>query len=366
VQIYVDQCHLIYDICDSKKATNKSPARVENELIEIHFDLYLNFFLFLSGARELVAIKDKLGRFTAASLSSTEKGVMYTAVIDRYYLWLVYLFGQIGIDLQLKYNKQVWVTHDVDEIFQPKKYNIKHLLKNSFQYLTKGLWQFNYVFSKIEKFQNKYGFKSIWFLLPNKSSYQGYNNADYDIQILKNSNLAGTVGVHGGFGSAVDSNQLISELLKVQSLFENFNFYNRFHFLMFDFNHSVKVLRDAGVRFDFTLGYNDSVGLRNHSTRPFYLFDFNTNTVTDIVEIPLVIMDISVFDNRYMHATSTDDAWQKVFHLLNEIKDVNGNICVNWHSDTFENIDKKKWIFFLEKLFDWACENDFKFKNNVD
>jgi len=70
----------------------------------------------------------------------------------------------------------------------------------------------------------------------------------------------------------------------------------RNHYLKFKVPETWGLPKEAGFKYDTTLGYADCVGFRNGMCHPFKPFDLNINSYINILEIPLIIMDRTLFD----------------------------------------------------------------------
>ena len=75
---------------------------------------------------------------------------------------------------------------------------------------------------------------------------------------------------------------------------------NRFHYLMFDPEKTVQILEDCGIKYDTSLMFAEHVGFRRGCCSPFYLYDFEKNRTSPVIEIPLIIMDTTFRNKHYM------------------------------------------------------------------
>ena len=121
---------------------------------------------------------------------------------------------------------------------------------------------------------------------------------------------------------------------------------NRYHFLMYDSYLSPSVLSESGLKYDSSLGFAESIGFRNAYCLPFYLFDIKNCRSTDIIEIPLNVMDVS-FGKKYMDITK-EEALNKTCHIIDEIEKFNGCFTLLWHNTYFSEYKYEGWkdIYF--------------------
>ena len=123
----------------------------------------------------------------------------------------------------------------------------------------------------------------------------------------------------------------------------------RNHFLKFKVPDTWELLSKAGFKYDTTFGYADCVGFRNGMCHPFKPFNLNTGKEIDILEIPLTVMDCTLFD--YMRL-DFDKAWDVTKMLIDRVEKHKGIITILWHNTYMVN-DKLK---FYEKILNYCYE----------
>ena len=98
----------------------------------------------------------------------------------------------------------------------------------------------------------------------------------------------------------------------------------RMHWLYFD-EESPVALEQAGVSFDSTLGYRDTVGFRSGTTQVFKPFN-----VERLLELPLTVMDTALFYPAYLNLTQAE-AVPILNEMIAKVAALGGCITVNWH-----------------------------------
>jgi peptidoglycan/xylan/chitin deacetylase (PgdA/CDA1 family) len=100
------------------------------------------------------------------------------------------------------------------------------------------------------------------------------------------------VGLHGSIAAATDG----AELLRQRRLLEGATGIGlqsvRMHYLRFDWDKTPTAIQHAGFRFDSTLGFNRRAGYRTGATMPHPLWCSRTGAFTDVLEVPMAIMDV--------------------------------------------------------------------------
>jgi len=90
----------------------------------------------------------------------------------------------------------------------------------------------------------------------------------------------------------------------------------------------------------------------------FYLFDMYvhrwdiaTGAPMRILEVPLVLMDTTLSEERYL-GLSPEDAWDEVERVLDHLHDVGGCASILWHNDRFDGVYGRGWDKLYDRLLD--------------
>lgn len=111
---------------------------------------------------------------------------------------------------------------------------------------------------------------------------------------------------------------------------------------MFDVLKTVSVLEDCKIKYDTSLGFAEKIGFRRGTCFPFYLYNFEKNKISQVIEIPLIVMDSSLSNTKYM-GLSQEKAIEHIFDLINEVKKFNGVFTILWHNTFFSNYKYTGW-----------------------
>ena len=252
------------------------------------------------------------------------------------------------------------VTHDIDEVLSGWKHRIRTQLERK-QYLKAISFGFSHLIKpfhpwknlvELSEFNTKNGVNSTFFILTRNNKLGEIKNADYPLSdsyvqnSLKKINESNhELGIHGSYKTHDSLAELKSDISNLKFTVTG----NRFHFLQFDINNTPKVLNQAGIKYDTTLGFQESIGFRNSICTPFYLYDFEEKKAFDFLEIPLNIMDCSLEFENYMNLNS-EDSFEEIKKLIQEVKKFNGNVCINWHNTYFSDYLKGDWKKLYKKV----------------
>lgn len=344
--------------------------------VKINFDIIGAAFYLLSGWDEFISEKrDKLGRHLFSESIQFKLGIIELPVVNYYYDILKTAIEKT-YNISIKYrlqNPALCLTHDVDScntawtearVYEQKNKKYFNAVKLVFKHIFfKDDW-FN--FDKIIKLEKSLNAKSTFFFLPQKGKTKnGYKNADYNIsskkiqKAIKKIKQAGCkIGVHSAFNTHLNSNEFNIDLLK----FTEKPIGNRFHFLMYDNPKTIKVLEQNNIKYDTTLGYSEHIGFRNSTTYPFYIYDLQNDKSSNVLEIPLNIMDATFFYKKYM-GIEKQDVLNKIESLLSETQKFNGVLTILWHNNYFSDYKFKGWGKVYIEILKKSKNSDFELIN---
>ncbi|HUX59159.1 MAG TPA: polysaccharide deacetylase family protein [Bacteroidales bacterium] len=342
----------------------------QNGNIIFNHDLFKSVFYLLSGYQECNNQElDSFGRFLSTSSIQSKLKINNKPVVNYYFAEIIEGIEEFCLTHNLEFKKReqsgiftFFLTHDVDRI---KYFNINSLL-----YTIKILFRqkkdrkknidiikeiFRIAFHIINIFDNKdpfWNFEeltkkekeleicSTYFFLPKDQKHvDSYYNIDDKkigklIEMLKKE--GNEIGLHGTVRSHTSLetlSKIVTDFLKATKLKKTGI---RQHRLMWQhpltaINHNI-----AGISYDSTLGFADHEGFRNSYCHPFKLFDFENNLILSYWEIPLNVMDSTLF---YYRKLSTEEATEAVSTILKEIKKFNGVFTLLWHNSYFNESD---------------------------
>ncbi|MGP8337637.1 MAG: polysaccharide deacetylase family protein, partial [Methanosarcinaceae archaeon] len=246
----------------------------------------------------------------------------------------------------------VCLTHDIDVVCPTKlspfvdtakslyHRQFKNALKSPFSRLNKNLNPF-WNFRDIMELEDKYNAKSSFYFLASNVENQDYS---YEIENLKDeiayiSNNGWEMGLHGGHESYNDLEDLKKKKEKLENVLGKKVIGYRNHYLRFKTPDTWEILSKAGFKYDTTFGYNDCSGFRNGMCHPFKPFNLNTGKEIEILEIPLTIMDCTLFGD-YMRL-DFNKSWELTKQLIDTVESYNGVITILWHNTYMQDDNLK-------------------------
>lgn len=272
----------------------------------------------------------------------------------------------------------VCLTHDIDVLNNPFISRVYHCLRAMMQGDKKMACRrlksiFNkkkpyYNLQEIMNLEEKYDAKSTFYFMALNPGDKDYN---YNIDDIKNElklidDKGWEVGLHGSHDAWNSYETLINEKERLEKAFGKKVVGYRNHFLRFKVPDTWEYLSKAGFKYDSTFGYADCIGFRNGMCHPYSPYNLNTKSYINIMEIPLIVMDITLFDT-YMRLTH-EEALEQTKVLIDKVAELHGVFTLLWHNnrivkstwecDMYENIlsycnEKNAWITSGKEIYEW-------------
>jgi hypothetical protein len=199
--------------------------------------------------------------------------------------------------------------------------------------------------------EKKLGFRSVFYFLP-KTETKKNSRYHFDETRIKNllRNLDAEnceIGLHGTVNSSLkteESKKFKSSLeqivgKEVQGI--------RQHRLLYQLPKTTLIHEYTGFNYDTTLCFAEHEGFRNSFCLPFKLYDFKNDEMINVWEIPLNVMDGTLFHYRNL---SPLKAMEQIKKLMQEVQKFNGVFTLLWHNDFFDGERYPGIVEFYELL----------------
>ncbi|MCX7915726.1 MAG: polysaccharide deacetylase family protein, partial [Verrucomicrobiae bacterium] len=157
------------------------------------------------------------------------------------------------------------------------------------------------------------------------------------------------IGVHPSWNATLDAEELRGQKQSVEQAIEQPVVSVRHHWLHFDIRSTPRLQAATGLRFDSTLGFNDNVGFRFGTCRPWALRDPQTNQTTGILEIPLIAQDTALLNPMKGLRLDIPTARSYLQQLIEAVQRVAGVFTVSFHPDVIHPTRCPGW-------FDLYCD----------
>jgi peptidoglycan/xylan/chitin deacetylase (PgdA/CDA1 family) len=275
----------------------------------------------------------------------------------------------------------VCLTHDIDAIYEPVLHKAGKaraaLMQGGFRDSLGMLLKvprrcYPWVnFDSIVSLEERYDARSSFFFLSLEPGDMEFSYAPRDIgeEIGDLVDRGCEVGLHGDFRAYHDSESLDAQKRRLEGITGKPLRGFRSHFLRFRIPESWEILSRAGFLYDTTYGYADVVGFRNGMCHPFRPFNLRSGEEIGILEIPLAVMDGTLWD--YMRL-DMPGSWKIIQHLVDAVAGCRGVLTILWHNTSMESNNlalyekvlaychgKGAWMPTMVDLADWWTKSRY-------
>lgn len=361
--------------CDAWIPRGTADKQKRTNAIAIDHDIIAESFDLLSCAEEYGSRRDDKGRFLAA-YSTRDK--LDVPIVNRNAIALKEALAKAarGKNRTLVVESRrftVVLSHDVDNITDKNIHVVLHRLSRALKYLLRGriaqaLRMGSFTVGRLVargnpyrnyadyiELERRYGFRSTFFMI---TGSKGRFGARYSIagarEMLTDIAAAGwEVALHVNFDSFRDPAAIAREKRAFEEVIGASISGCRNHYLMFSLPESWHAIRQAGLRYDSSIGYTDAIGFRAGIAYPYRPYDRSADRDIDLIELPLVIMDTAVMD--YDH--DIEASWVRIKKVLDETRAVGGTISVNFHHRVLYEREFPGWRNMYVRILDYIREH---------
>lgn len=266
----------------------------------------------------------------------------------------------------------LFLSHDIDKIRDRELFYFLAAVNRIRRLLRKGgrkqaamtlrrLWQSmvspkppEQDFQTILDIEARHGFRSTFFVLHDRRWRR--RGARYDLTDPALARIArmildagGEIGIHGGFyrfnqaDAYRESRDALRKALGVEAVGI------RNHFLRFSEPETWLAQQAAGFHYDATFGHSDRPGPRDGKTLPFFPLHPETGQPLEILELPLTVMDVTLFLNLGLDGEAAlEVAWNAIAPVI----DAGGLVTLLWHNDCFNEPEYRDWQWTYERLLE--------------
>jgi peptidoglycan/xylan/chitin deacetylase (PgdA/CDA1 family) len=362
--LWIDEIPVLYPIREQPSAFYS----LHGKNLVFHHDLLKSAFHLLSGYEECMHKSlDPYGRFPYKDSLPHKLGFIGRPVVNYYFEKLL-----DGIDAFCRANKIPFernpvfrqpvfmLSHDIDLVkqygFFGTGFQFKQLLglapatmsrKDHFIRAFEALFHFLNPFSgedpywnfeRLMKWEEDHGFRGTYFFLEREGGR--HDNSRYRFhwkkyrQLFRDLSSRGhEVGIHGTIQSATSQAYMDRTVQHLRDASPSPVEGIRQHYLKYSPGITGKIQQKAGLLYDASLGFAEQEGFRQSYCWPFRLYDFESDRSLEIWEIPLIVMDITLFNYRKLDARESRSA---IENLLAEVLKFNGVFSLLWHNNMFD------------------------------
>ena len=333
----------------------------EHGQLHIGADLVASTYFLVTRYEECVRreVRDQHGRFPGKESLGHRAGFLHRPIVEEYGKLLRKYLRQTGLDVKEPETgfSHVYLTHDVDEIwtwdnpYRALRSTVKRILTNQPEKWRPLLSIMNY-----RKYDPAYTFPwlveqddgvrnvcgasrctPLYFLMgcvDQQYTDKGYlSNRKRTQDLISDLQRANCViGYHTSYAASLDLSQVVPEVARIAELAGHPITQERHHFLASREPEDFRVLIQAGITDDFTMGYADVAGFRLGTCRPVHWIDPIKRELTKLMLHPMTIMEGTLDHPDYMGIAKEEEAFEIVSSLLKQIHAYGGEAILLWHS----------------------------------
>jgi len=161
------------------------------------------------------------------------------------------------------------------------------------------------------------------------------------------------IGLHPSFHAHTHPEYMATERDAIASLAGYQPVSIRQHFLRYEVPITPRLQHRMGFQIDSTLGFAEHEGFRNGTCMPFLRFDTLANTMSTVWEMPLVVMESTLFHRRKL---SLAEANHQTQNLLTQCRRFGGVAVMLWHTVLWDEMDHPGWGAHFTKTMEKAAD----------
>ncbi|MFM2138955.1 MAG: hypothetical protein RJA57_1262 [Bacteroidota bacterium] len=319
---------------------------------DLPFDLFAAVFYLLSRYEEYLPFHhDSYGRYPHTESIAYREGFLHRPQVNRWLRMLLNMLRERNPLFPIRPVRFEYIpTYDIDEAysyrykswwrraggafqdllmarlrrFDLRRNVLKHLVPDPFD-----------SYDWIDDLHGSFPVSPRYFFLV------AVRNGRYDRNILPHTTALQTLmqrhavryqtGLHPSWQSGDRSALLLEEKELMERILRIEVTASRQHFIRFRLPETYRLLIDAGIREEYSMGYGGSNGFRASVASPFYWYDLEREQVTPLQLFPFCYMESTSF---YKERSTPEEALQAMRSYLQEVRAVDGTLITVWHNTT--------------------------------
>ncbi len=195
-------------------------------------------------------------------------------------------------------------------------------------------------FDWMDELHHQHNLKPLYFFLVAPKNFEYDKNilpTEKTMQeLIKKHASRYTIGIHPSWQCGDQLTLINSEVKSLENITGNKITISRRHYLKFTLPQTFRVMIDAGITEEHSMGYASINGFRASVASPFYWYDLENEKTTSLLLYPFCQMDANSF---YEQKFTAEQALEEMRQYYTTIKSVGGMMITLWHNN-FLGTDK--------------------------
>ena len=334
----------------------------------LEIDVFGSAFFMLTRYEELaIADRDSYGRFPASASIASRAGFLGTPVVDAYVELLWEALQRTWPGLQRRPRAfEVVLTHDVDDPLATLDHGPRDVARQlggdlvrrrdprlaarrARSLLGDRSLDPNNTFDFLMSVSERHELRSAFYFLAHRDDRPRVGAYLFEDPWVRS--LIGRIGRRGHevglhpslctYRDAARTSEELARLLRVAEAegVRQDEWGGRQHFLRWTNPETWRNWEAAGLDYDSTLAYAESVGFRTGTCHPYRVFDLRERRPLRLREMPFQIMDVTLLSSM---ALTLDAARAAVMEIAAECRRYGGCLGILWHNNTLLRTDREK------------------------
>ncbi len=299
----------------------------------IYTDIVYATFFFASRAEEIIhKDRDEHDRFLARHSILGRGNRLLIPLLDEY---ARVLMKCLELPLPSPGFSQIYLTHDIDALTQYRSLRgtLGGLLRGEWRQVVRAwkdihhdpLYTFPWL---VEQDRQVADAQAIYFI---KMAFgHGYDYPQYRLRGRDFQQLNKWLLSQGAFTGIHNSYYDLAQRIIPDKTAAHPVVFQRCHYLRCPIP-KMRSLCELGYTDDFTMGFADRAGFRLQTTRPIRWIAPESWTLTGLTLHPLMIMDTTLSEEKYMHLTE-DEAYFLCEQIIDKVRMHHGELNLLWHN----------------------------------
>lgn len=317
------------------------------------FDILSAGFYLLSRYEEyLPHRKDRFGRYAYNESLAWREGFLHRPLLNE---WIQDLTSRLAAHPDMKAGEiktaipfQFLPTYDIDIAYSIRHKGFWRNMGAALKELFTGRWAalsnrvsvlrgrrpdpFD-VFGWLHSLHERQGLRPYYFFLfaPRRGRYDKNIDPRHPAMqaLVYDHAIRYPVGIHPSWRSGDKPAQLQEEIALLSKATGTGIQASRQHYIRMELPQTYRRLLEAGIRFDFSMGYGSHNGFRASVALPFYWYDLERESQTELLLFPFCFMEANSYFEQHQTA---EESLRELKEYELRVRKTGGLLSIIWHN----------------------------------